>query len=378
MGSLRLVVGLSSLPENYLKPALLSQYRNICQQAKITRISELTGLDCLNIPVWSCSRPDALLWQVSAGKGITHESAITSAIFEAVETYAAESWLRRPETIEDLSESAPTIPKEYIESESRKLLGYYEKGLRIETEPCINALELKSFRNFSVPLCWGYLSVNARMHGYVTNGLSSSLAFPSAMHHALCEIYERHIISSSSTDGKFSFKDFHGLPRMAVLNPIFSLVKRACGTRFECIFLYSVSSVVPLVWCLLHDKEAITPNLRVNFGSKCSNRIEEAMIGSFTEACQQRLSQIQGAREDLPELNIFEPWPDIDKVIYLFQNASLRETSLTKPLSASRACDNILSAIPGPVFCINLMSGLQGVSTVKLVAPLAKFTKDFF
>ena len=371
------VTGVGNLRKELTTLRRGSEYNTLCMAAGITRLSELTYLDRLSIPVWSCSRPDAMLWQVSAGKGLTADHAIISCVFEAVETFSVESWIRRRHVIQNLSSCTIDIPEEYIRMESVKLLGAnYE--FEVSDEPAINSIELKSSSDCRAPLCWGYLSQNARLHGFVTNGLSSSLSFKYSRKHALYEIYERHIISQASVNGRLSFNDFAGLPNSDILTKTLSLIDRYCKERFRYYFLCSKVSVIPIVWCLIEDTGAQGPNLQVNFGSKCSNNINDAVWGAFLEACQQRLSQIQGTREDLENLDVFKSWPNTKKIINIFNLVSKETFVSTRSVSRGMEFNAVLHDIPGPLYCINIYSGLPSVSTVKIIAPMAKFNRGFF
>ena len=55
----------------------------------ITRLSRLTGLDCLGIPVWNAVSPNARSIVINQGKGITDIDAKVSAAMEALERAVA-------------------------------------------------------------------------------------------------------------------------------------------------------------------------------------------------------------------------------------------------------------------------------------------------
>jgi ribosomal protein S12 methylthiotransferase accessory factor len=62
------------------------------QQVNVTRTGAVTSLDRLGIPVWQAIRPNSSAVSVHSGKGFSDEIAISGAIGEAVESYAAETW----------------------------------------------------------------------------------------------------------------------------------------------------------------------------------------------------------------------------------------------------------------------------------------------
>ncbi|HOJ96632.1 MAG TPA: YcaO-like family protein, partial [Methanospirillum sp.] len=60
--------------------------------AGITRVADITGLDRIGIPVFSCIRPVAAEGAITVynGKGATPIAARVSAIMEGLERYSAE------------------------------------------------------------------------------------------------------------------------------------------------------------------------------------------------------------------------------------------------------------------------------------------------
>ncbi|MCS0634993.1 YcaO-like family protein [Streptomyces sp. LP05-1] len=56
----------------------------------ITRVADLTGLDCIGLPVWTAVRPASLTLTTSLGKGATALLAKLSAVLEAVELWHVE------------------------------------------------------------------------------------------------------------------------------------------------------------------------------------------------------------------------------------------------------------------------------------------------
>lgn len=56
----------------------------------ITRVADVTGLDCIGIPVAFCCRPNSRALAVSQGKGLDLAAAKASAIMESVEGFHAE------------------------------------------------------------------------------------------------------------------------------------------------------------------------------------------------------------------------------------------------------------------------------------------------
>ena len=97
----------------------LEMVRDLVIPAGITRVADITGLDRLGIPVFSCIRPDAAEGSISVynGKGATETAARVSAIMEGLERYSAEIHDRHPlvATCDEISRAyQPVHPQDLI------------------------------------------------------------------------------------------------------------------------------------------------------------------------------------------------------------------------------------------------------------------------
>ncbi|CAM5417029.1 hypothetical protein SLAVM298S_01475 [Streptomyces lavendulae subsp. lavendulae] len=75
----------------------------------ITRVADLTGLDCIGLPVWTAIRPASLTLSTSQGKGATPLLAKLSAVMEAIELWHIEQPLPVA-ACGPAAEVAPTCP----------------------------------------------------------------------------------------------------------------------------------------------------------------------------------------------------------------------------------------------------------------------------
>jgi ribosomal protein S12 methylthiotransferase accessory factor len=69
----------------------LEKIRPYFQSIGLTRIANITGLDCIGIPVTIAIRPNSYSIVTSSGKGTTLEAALVSAAMESLELYCAEN-----------------------------------------------------------------------------------------------------------------------------------------------------------------------------------------------------------------------------------------------------------------------------------------------
>jgi len=79
--------------------ATLARIEPLVPAAGITRVADITSLDRIGIPVFSCIRPTAMDGAITVynGKGATIEESRISAIMEGIERYSSEMHDRRPE-----------------------------------------------------------------------------------------------------------------------------------------------------------------------------------------------------------------------------------------------------------------------------------------
>lgn len=69
----------------------LARARALMPRLGITRLANLTGLDCLGLPVFSAIRPNGRSLSTSQGKGLDQDAAAASALMESIETWHAEN-----------------------------------------------------------------------------------------------------------------------------------------------------------------------------------------------------------------------------------------------------------------------------------------------
>jgi YcaO-like protein with predicted kinase domain len=91
----------------------IAAYAPFAARMGITRLADITGLDCIGLPVYTAIRPNSRSLSTSQGKGIDKMSAKASALMESVESWHAENitsplrWdsyaaLRRHEKVVDI------------------------------------------------------------------------------------------------------------------------------------------------------------------------------------------------------------------------------------------------------------------------------------
>lgn len=271
----------------------LKAFRDKLSRIGVTRITEITHLDRIGIPVFSAIRPTAEDGAVSiyAGKGATRTQARASAMMEAFERYSAE---RKPE-----DETFTSRPEECDGLDPESLILPGSADLESELE-WINARTLTSDEEVPVP-------ANAVFHPYNplegctslfrsnTNGLASGNAMEEAIFHGLMEVIERDAWSLfEARRGPKVEVDCSGTD-----NDIISgLLEKfhAAGVEVTLVDLTADTGVATVA--AVADDTVLRDPALLTMGVGTHLDPEIAVIRALTEVAQSRATQIHGTRED--------------------------------------------------------------------------------
>ncbi|MGD1004503.1 MAG: YcaO-related McrA-glycine thioamidation protein [Methanoregulaceae archaeon] len=260
--------------------------------AGITRVADITNLDRIGIPVFSCIRPTAEGGAITVynGKGATVEESRISAIMEGIERYCSEVHNRRVELgyFHELFGRGRVIePKDLIlplEADQNQLLPWYEGFDIVNDEPIL----VPAHAVFH-PLPPKYRPLFRTN----TNGLASGNTFEEAIFHALAEVIERDawsLVETSRITG----------PKVEnIVDPLINeMQKKFVDAQVDVTILDITSDIgIPTMAAVADDVLLKDPMLlTVGMGSHTSARI--AVMRALTEVAQSRLTQIHGARED--------------------------------------------------------------------------------
>lgn len=264
----------------------------------ITRLADVTDLDCIGVPVYTSMRPRGRITQSSQGKGARAIDAKVSALMEAIEGCHAEN-----PTVELVHASIasleragrapvdPTTLCRFIPSTSWTPA---QKTLWVEAE------ELITNRGCLVPASSVYF-VGPSLFQTSTNGLASGNTLPEATLHALLEIYERDALSILVDEDDVSFESCDVIELSTIDSPILlehiGRLARA-GITLK-LLRVSLESAIHTFVAMLLDRSPLAPSTHVSggFGSHLDPVI--AASRAITEAAQTRIGNIQASREFL-------------------------------------------------------------------------------
>jgi ribosomal protein S12 methylthiotransferase accessory factor len=271
----------------------LARIEPLVPAAGITRVADITSLDRIGIPVFSCIRPTAMDGAITVynGKGATVEESRISAIMEGIERYSSELHDRRPEL----------APYGELKMRGRSVL---EPGDLILPEgadpgrlmPWTEGWDIVSDEPILVPSHAVFHPLPPNYRGPFrtnTNGLASGNTFEEAVFHALSEVIERDawsLVEACRDTGPCvtGITD----PTLTAMQEKFAKAQVEVRVRdiTSDIGIPTMAAVADDV--LLKDPLLLT----IGIGTHTSARI--AVMRALTEVAQSRLTQIHGARED--------------------------------------------------------------------------------
>ena len=270
----------------------------------ITRIADVTGLDCIGIPVVMVVRPNSRSIAVSQGKGLDLWAAKASGLMESVEGYHAEymtslplkydsyAELSRTHRLADVSEMAREDP--CLFHHDRPLLWIEGFDLLAEEAVWVPYELVHTIYTVDKTLCPGNFAASS-------NGLASGNHILEAISHAICEVVERDATTLWSLMSEEE-RERRRIDLDTVDDP-------ACR---EVLDKYERAGVMVGVWdsttdiglpcfeCGIVDRE--NKGMRDLYsagGSGCHPAREIALLRALTEAAQSRAACISGSRDDL-------------------------------------------------------------------------------
>ncbi|HEY5933486.1 MAG TPA: YcaO-like family protein [Kofleriaceae bacterium] len=263
----------------------------------ITRLADVTDLDCLGVPVYTSMRPRGRITQSSQGKGARAIDAKVSALMEAIESTHAEN-----PTVELVRASLASLERAGRSPIDPSTLCRYVHGSwspRVKTL-WVAADDLVSGRDCLVPASSVYFLYPSSFLTS-TNGLASGNDASEATLHALLEIYERDALSTLIDDDEVSFDGCDVIDLLTIEVPFLLEHVERLGRAGVTLRLLRVSleSTIHTFIALLLDSSPLAPSTRISAGFGAHLDPAIAASRAITEAAQTRIGNIQASREFL-------------------------------------------------------------------------------
>ena len=283
----------------------LRDYGRFMPELGITRLANITGLDCVGIPVYVCVRPNARSLSVSQGKGIDKAAAKASAFMESLENWHAER-VRLPLRFE----SYEALRREGAVMDIERLP--LRRGGKLTLDRPMMWLEgWDILQNRGVWVPHEFVSMNtvrplqSGMTFYVsTNGLASGNHLLEAIEHGLSELLERDAVAMKGLEGESALANSKIDPQ-SIEDPVCAalLAKlEAAGLEVALWDFTSTEARIPTFMAAIGEARDRPQWRRLGtfegYGTHLSAQI--ALSRALTEAAQSRLTIIAGSRDDNP------------------------------------------------------------------------------
>jgi ribosomal protein S12 methylthiotransferase accessory factor len=272
--------------------ATLARIEPLVPAAGITRVADITNLDRIGIPVFSCIRPTAMDGAITVynGKGATVEESRISAIMEGIERYSSEMHDRRTPmaNYQEMFARGRTVdPRDLIVPEG------FDTDRPI---PWYEGFDIVNNEQVFVPAHAVFHPLPPHFRGPFrtsTNGLASGNTIEEAVFHALAEVIERDawsLVEASRDTGPA----VTGMTDPAITE----MQEKFRQAQVEVTVRDITSDIgIPTIAAVADDELLKDPLLlTIGIGTHTSARI--AVMRALTEVAQSRLTQIHGARED--------------------------------------------------------------------------------
>jgi ribosomal protein S12 methylthiotransferase accessory factor len=269
----------------------------------ITRIANITGLDCIGIPVVMVCRPNSRSLAVSQGKGLDLAAARASGLMESVEFYHAER-IQRPLKLASFEELRYTLRLVDVEGLPGLRRSRYHRDLQLlwidgtdvlSDEPVWVPYEMVQL-NMTLPAPTG---TGCFLGG--SNGLASGNHWLEAISHAICEVVER---DASTMFGLLDAEAQAGrrIDLRTIDDPACCEVLERYERAAVDVAVWDITSDVeiPAFLCEIVDRSGDPLRaLYASGGMGCHPTRRIALVRALTEAAQERVALIAGTRDDL-------------------------------------------------------------------------------
>jgi ribosomal protein S12 methylthiotransferase accessory factor len=278
--------------------AVFPRAKALAQACGISRVTDVTRLDRVEIPVCTSIRPLAQPGSlcVNAGKGLDPLEARVGAMMEAIEFAFAEP--RRPRARTAQAPIGTVLASRSARGAVLDLCPLAGAAIPLDAVvPCVEAVDLARsttlvpaelvFFPFQLPRAQTFF-------GSSTNGLASGSTVVEATVHGLFEVIERDIASFRKLGAPSIGIDLRSVPAQHR-----RAIDRLEANGFE-LAVEWMANPFGVAWfaATLWESGCLDP-LYIAEGSGCHLDPEVALARAITEAAQSRLTLIHGARDDI-------------------------------------------------------------------------------
>lgn len=274
--------------------------------AGITRIADLTGLDRLDLPVVSVTRPNARSLGVASGKGLTLLDACASGLMEALELFHAETF--------EAAFPLQALGSDVLLPDLARLPQHKDRAPVTSWDlvhRVARGFELNSGRQTALPFDLAHADFRPgpaadALFPIGSNGLAGGNSRSEAVLHALFELVERDAVAMLAAGGGDPLTGRRLLDWSSVTDPLLRAMHARLRGRGLEVYAHDATTAlgIPAFYCRLVQSDGGAGGLAIaTDGSGCHLDPAIALRRALTEAAQTRLLLISGARDDIRARN---------------------------------------------------------------------------
>jgi YcaO-like protein with predicted kinase domain len=281
----------------------VGKYSPLMPRLGITRLANVTGLDCIGLPVYVAIRPNSRALATAQGKGLDADSAKASALMESIEGWHGEhiDAPLRYVSYPDLRRRAAVADVTQVSRRAGAVLRLDGALLWIEGWDLLTAAPMwVPYEAVTTDFVPG--SAVASPFLASTNGLASGNHLLEAIAHGLCEVIERDAVALWSL-AKGEQKKERQLDLATVDDPSCTktLELLAQAGVFVAAWDITSDSGIPAYSCTILEggEQPRWRAMGAFSGHGCHPAPGVALMRALSEAVQSRLTVISGSRDDV-------------------------------------------------------------------------------
>lgn len=269
----------------------------------MTRLADLTNLDCIGVPVWQSVRPWSRALSVHQGKGLTRETARLGAVMEAIECHHAETWragYRGPRSVASWS-ALPPRHRAALADDFAQMRGGFAGDRAVEW---VSVEPIDGDAWFYVPARFVSLDCTDRNDTDIamsSTGQAAHFSMEKATLAGLLELIERDATAEWLARAPLG-RIVCEIDKTSIPIPEFaSIAARLADRRIGCR-VYCLPTVIPVPTYAV-ELASIGPfelPHQRTWGSACALTAESALLAALLEALQSRCTEIAGSRDTTP------------------------------------------------------------------------------
>lgn len=264
----------------------------------ITRVADITWLDCIGIPVYVAIRPNSKTIAQSNGKGLTLMQAKVSAVMESIEVWHGEEL-----DIDSLVSTTRQLTEQGLLSYDPTTLipmpgGFFSDTIPVSWVSCEN---ITNNTKTYVPqelmdLNW-IVTQQAHLPSFMSNtvGLASGNSLLEATLHGLCEVLECDLLVQY---GNYIANNPRKLVDIETIDsPLCQQLIEQYKRANAKVYVEDISSDFGVA--AFQVNVSLSDHIGLSTGYGCYPNRETALLRALTEAAQCRATVISGARDDI-------------------------------------------------------------------------------